>query len=190
MRAAAAADRAARARRPAARAAKWILENWATDAAEVRQGVPARVQARAGNRAKQADAAQRAGGAAPARQQRRAGDRMGKATGFMEYTRETAARGVRSTERVNDWFEIYQDFPGRQGAHAGRALHGLRRSVLPYRLSGEQHHSGLERPGVSRALERSDPRAALHQQFPGVHRAHLSRRRAKPPACSASTSRR
>jgi len=35
---------------------------------------------------------------------------MGKASGFMEYGRETATRRP-VTERVNDWFEIYQDFP-------------------------------------------------------------------------------
>jgi glutamate synthase (NADPH/NADH) small chain len=35
---------------------------------------------------------------------------MGKASGFMEHSRETAARRP-VTERVNDWFEIYQDFP-------------------------------------------------------------------------------
>jgi glutamate synthase (NADPH/NADH) small chain len=35
---------------------------------------------------------------------------MGKDTGFIEYTREHAARRP-VTERVNDWFEIYQDFP-------------------------------------------------------------------------------
>ena len=35
---------------------------------------------------------------------------MGKVNGFMQYTRELPQR--RSvTERVNDWFEIYQDFP-------------------------------------------------------------------------------
>jgi len=35
---------------------------------------------------------------------------MGKDTGFMEYSRElTPRRPV--AERVNDWFEIYQDFP-------------------------------------------------------------------------------
>ncbi|HKB98149.1 MAG TPA: glutamate synthase subunit beta [Terriglobales bacterium] len=35
---------------------------------------------------------------------------MGKDTGFLEYSRELAPR--RSVaERVNDWFEIYQDFP-------------------------------------------------------------------------------
>src|ERR1700689_3215814 len=35
---------------------------------------------------------------------------MGKATGFMDYSRELAPRRP-VTERVNDWFEIYQDFP-------------------------------------------------------------------------------
>jgi glutamate synthase (NADPH/NADH) small chain len=35
---------------------------------------------------------------------------MGKASGFMEHSRETATRRPVS-ERVNDWFEIYQDFP-------------------------------------------------------------------------------
>ncbi len=35
---------------------------------------------------------------------------MGKATGFMEHGRETPTRRP-VIERVNDWFEIYQDFP-------------------------------------------------------------------------------
>jgi glutamate synthase (NADPH) small chain len=35
---------------------------------------------------------------------------MGKATGFMEHGRELPTRRP-VTERVNDWFEIYQDFP-------------------------------------------------------------------------------
>jgi glutamate synthase (NADPH/NADH) small chain len=35
---------------------------------------------------------------------------MGKVTGFMEYTRELPSRRP-VAERVNDWFEIYQDFP-------------------------------------------------------------------------------
>jgi glutamate synthase (NADPH/NADH) small chain len=35
---------------------------------------------------------------------------MGKATGFKEFTRETPVRRP-VTERVNDWFEIYLDFP-------------------------------------------------------------------------------
>ena len=35
---------------------------------------------------------------------------MGKTAGFMEYSRELAPRRP-VIERVNDWFEIYQDFP-------------------------------------------------------------------------------
>ena len=35
---------------------------------------------------------------------------MGKDSGFMEYTREMPARRPVS-ERINDWFEIYLDFP-------------------------------------------------------------------------------
>ena len=35
---------------------------------------------------------------------------MGKVTGFMEYTRELPTRRP-VAERVNDYFEIYQDFP-------------------------------------------------------------------------------
>jgi glutamate synthase (NADPH) small chain len=35
---------------------------------------------------------------------------LGKATGFMEFSREMPSRRP-VVERVNDWFEIYQDFP-------------------------------------------------------------------------------
>ena len=35
---------------------------------------------------------------------------MGKVSGFLEYTRETPARRP-IEERVNDWFEVYQEFP-------------------------------------------------------------------------------
>ena len=35
---------------------------------------------------------------------------MGKTTGFLEYQRELPARRP-VTQRVNDWFEIYLDFP-------------------------------------------------------------------------------
>jgi glutamate synthase (NADPH/NADH) small chain len=35
---------------------------------------------------------------------------MGKVTGFLEHTRELPQRRP-VIERVNDWFEVYQDFP-------------------------------------------------------------------------------
>ena len=43
---------------------------------------------------------------------------MGKPTGFMEFSREHAPRRP-VTERVNDWFEIYQDFPEEKLRHQG-----------------------------------------------------------------------
>ena len=99
---------------------------------------------------------------------------MGKVTGFLEYTRELP-RAARPPSASSDWFEIYQPFPEEQIAHAGRALHGLRRALLPHRLPAQQHHSRLERPGLPRPLARSRAPAACHQQFPGIHRPHLSR---------------
>ena len=64
--------------------------------AQVRQSFPARIQARAGNRASE-------GGCSWI-------TTMGKNTGFMEYTRELPERRP-VEERVNDWFEIYKEFP-------------------------------------------------------------------------------
>ncbi len=47
---------------------------------------------------------------------------MGKATGFLEYTRETPERRP-VLERVNDWFEVYQDFPdGKAKEQAARCM--------------------------------------------------------------------
>jgi hypothetical protein len=58
---------------------------------------------------------------------------MGKVTGFLEYTRELPQRRP-VTERVNDWFEIYRAFPEENIRQQG-ALHGLRRALLPQRMS-------------------------------------------------------
>ncbi len=43
---------------------------------------------------------------------------MGKTTGFLEYSRELPTRRP-VIERVNDWFEIYQDFPEDKLRHQG-----------------------------------------------------------------------
>ena len=68
---------------------------------------------------------------------------MAKPTWISGVPRELAERRP-VAERINDWFEIYRDLPDREAAPAGRAMYGLWRAVLPHRLSGEQHHSGLE----------------------------------------------
>ncbi|CAA9493345.1 MAG: Glutamate synthase [NADPH] small chain, partial [uncultured Solirubrobacteraceae bacterium] len=57
---------------------------------------------------------------------------------------------------------------------AGRALHGVRRSVLPQRLPGREPHPRLERPRLPRPLPRRDQAAARHEQLPGVHRPPVS----------------
>jgi glutamate synthase (NADPH/NADH) small chain len=47
---------------------------------------------------------------------------MGKITGFLEYARESPVRRP-VAERVNDWFEVYQDFPREALRHqAGRCM--------------------------------------------------------------------
>jgi len=98
-----------------------------------------------------------------------AGAAMGKTTGFMEHERELPTRRP-VTERVNDWFEIYQDFPEAKLRVQGGALHGLRSAVLSYRMPREQHHSRLERSRLSRSMEKTAVRQ-LHatKQFSGVH---------------------
>ena len=63
--------------------------------------------------------------------------------GFLEFERTLPTRRA-PEERVKDWFEIYQEFPRTSRAAAGRALHGVRRAVLPYGMPGQQPHSGLE----------------------------------------------
>jgi len=43
---------------------------------------------------------------------------MGKLTGFLEYPRETPQRRP-IRERINDWFEVYQDFPDSKAREQG-----------------------------------------------------------------------
>ncbi len=61
--------------------------------------------------------------------------------------------------------------PGGRAARAGGALHGLRRAVLPQRLSARKPDPRLERPRLPRPLPGRDPPAARDQQLPRVHRA-------------------
>ena len=65
--------------------------------------------------------------------------------------------------------------PGRGDGRPGRALHGVRRPVLPQRLPAGQPDPGLERPRLQGPLVRRDPPAARHQQLPGVHRPPVPR---------------
>ena len=113
---------------------------------------------------------------------------MGKTTGFMEYGRELAQRRP-VTERVNDWFEIYVDFPEDTAAAAGRALHGLRRALLPHRMPGQQLI-----PDWNDLVYRGRWKEAVRQFTPPItflnSRGGFVPRLVKLHVCWASTSRR
>ena len=101
-----------------------------------------------------------------------AGSTMGKITGFLEFQREMPARRP-VAERLKRLARVRGQAARGQAADAGRALHGLRHSVLPQGLSAREHHPRLERPRLPRPLARGDRAPALDQQLPGVHRPHL-----------------
>ena len=63
--------------------------------------------------------------------------------------------------------------PADGAARAGRALHGVRRALLPQRLPARQPDPRLERPRLPRPLERRDRAAARDEQLPRVHRPPL-----------------
>ncbi len=87
----------------------------------------------------------------------------------MKYGRELPTRRPIPV-RVLDWKEVYEDFPPGEGAHPGRALHGLRHPVLPHRLPAREPHPRVERPRLPRRLARRVRATARHQQLPRVHR--------------------
>ena len=97
---------------------------------------------------------------------------MGKVTGFLEY--ERLEEGYEPVAQAGEELEGVRHRPERRaGQDPGRALHGLRHAVLQQRLPGQQHHSGLQRPGLPRRLAQRHRRAALDQQLPRVHRPRL-----------------
>ena len=114
---------------------------------------------------------------------------MGKVTGFMEFSRELPARRP-PAERINDWFEIYQAFPEdklrTQGArcmdcgvpfcHTGCPLN----NIIPD--WNDLVYRGRWREAIA-------PVCTPPTTFPSSPAASAPRP-AKPPACSASTSRR
>ena len=69
-------------------------------------------------------------------------------------SRTTASATRRSASR--DYHEFVQTLAGDELAAAGRALHGVRRAVLPQRLPGQQPDPGLERPRLPRPLAGGD----------------------------------
>ena len=112
---------------------------------------------------------------------------MGKITGFLELAADPGGRASPPHERVRHYREFILALDRRRGGEAGRALHGLRHPVLPDRLPGQQHHSGLERPRLPAPVARRARRAALDQQLSRSSPAASARRRARRRARSTST---
>jgi len=84
---------------------------------------------------------------------------MGKVTGFLEYEREVPTRRP-IEERVNDYFEIYQEFDDSKVKTQAARCMDCGGAFLQHRLPVEQPDPRLERPGVSRPLARSGAHSA------------------------------
>ena len=99
---------------------------------------------------------------------------MGKATGFMEYARELPTRRP-VNERINDWFEIYRDFPEEKPREQGARCMDC---GVPFCHTGCPVNNLI--PDWNDLVYRgrwreARPPVALHQQFPRIHRPHLPR---------------
>ncbi len=144
-------------------------------------------------------------GKCPRRGARRAADNfrnrknqtnMGKPTGFIEYFREFP-RTVRP--RTHARLErVPSPHGGGQAPAAGRALHGLRHSVLPHRhapqrhgvrLPDQQSHSRVERPRSIAGFGKKRSNDCTRPTTSPISPVVFVPRRAKAPACSASTRR-
>ena len=114
---------------------------------------------------------------------------MGETTGFMKYDAGAADAAADPGARAR-LARGLRGLPARQGAHPGRALHGLRHPVLPHRLPAREPHPRVERPRVPRRLAARRSSGCTRPTTSPSSPAGCARRRARPRACSASTSRR
>ena len=102
------------------------------------------------------------------------GGLVGEIGGFKKFARaETPERAPGRARRRP--LRVRAHAAARRAARAGRAVHGVRRAVLPSRLPARESHPGLERPRLPRPLARGDRPAAPHEQLPRVHRPPLPR---------------
>ena len=113
--------------------------------------------------------------------------RMGNTTGFLEIERakprERPVRRARARLAARSTCRQHES----DSARSGRALHGLRHSVLPPGLPARQYHPGMERPRLPARWQEASESAARHEQLSPSSPAVSVRRRAKGRACSAST---
>ena len=72
---------------------------------------------------------------------------MGKETGFLELDRQDRTYGPVDA-RLKNYKEFVVPLRAQTPEGSGLALHELRHAALPHRLPGQQHHPGLEPPGL------------------------------------------
>ena len=84
-------------------------------------------------------------------------------------------------ERVGDYREFVRPLPLARAARPGRALHGVRRAVLPQRLPARQPDPRLERPRLPRQL-----RARRSRSSTGRTTSRSSPGRLCPAPCEAA----
>jgi glutamate synthase (NADPH/NADH) large chain len=159
---------------------------------EVRQGLPARVQARAVGRCA-AQATEPTIG-----HQRRPRPRRPRPPSKhridTSWAKSPASSNTSAWKRATSPSPAPEDLEGirhrperRAGEGAGRALHGLRHAVLQQRLPGQQHHSGLQRPGVSAATGRTRSTCCTQTNNFPEFTGRVCPRPARRPARSTST---
>ncbi len=111
--------------------ARALLEDWDNALQSFVKVMPTRLQARAAAGARAGGGEGRRGGV------RDHGVSMGKPTGFLEIERKD--RSYEKVEpRLKNWQGVRAAAAAGRGLAAGRALHGLRHSVLSQRLPGQQ----------------------------------------------------
>jgi glutamate synthase (NADPH/NADH) small chain len=84
-------------------------------------------------------------------------------------TSQEAPPNCRTSAGRDDRLKNYPSssrFPRTRSKPAGRALHGLRRALLPHRLPAGQHHPRLQRPRVPRSLAEAAERLHATNNFP------------------------
>ena len=97
---------------------------------------------------------------------------------------------ARSEERVHDWFEIYEPFPEEKQREQGARCMDC---GVPFCHTGCPVNNLI--PDWNDLVYNGRWESAIRRlhatnNFPGVHRPHLPRALARPPACWASTCRR
>ena len=104
---------------------------------------------------------------------------MGKVTGFLESSAHESRPTRRPIDaRIKNYNEFVIPLPDDEGGHSQQGARCMDCGI-PFCHNGcpvNNHHPGLERPGLPQAtMAIRARRAAFDQQFPGVHRAHLPR---------------